>query len=1833
MNEFVIDLVGQLNMSATVKNIKTDLQELSKTLNQSGNERIELVGRLDPGETTKVLQNQLNLISQTLKLEIKSDGLNSVIESLAKIGKELSGLNVQQGVARMFEATTDAIEATDNALGKLTQTTYRYHGAERELTDWTEVHKNGFTTTSITSAWGEDEEGNKRQEEQSRQVIANYQERDRAIQKATNSAEKYNEQLTRTFKLITDSNSSQYIKNTQAQGEAFDRILDISAKVKSLGSITDAEQFTKQKMAIDADIQSLNDYLSVQRNIETQQKQSEKAAFNLTEQLAKLQSKYTDANSSKAITNTDNLDKLKDAAAEATTKIEALKNANSQTFTELDREAKKAVNNYDLMASAMQKAETMATKLKAKPVSVVKAEALNELNEFEAGLRRLGISFDETITRFDGTVQPLRAAIQELRTEFDQVGNSQQKLTDFSYLFGEIETRVNEFKRQKGFFDNINSEIEKAGKDLDALQSKLSGSKFSNSPGIHDLTEQLTQLRTEYDALKAALADKDPQAMDQMASEVKQNADAIKKKITEIDNAVRQFEKSANNAANSDLLSGKKKVLSNNIEIWLKNNTKASESTRAALRRLQEQIESADKTQLRNLSQQFVEIKKNAEAAGETGKKFLDVFKQNISKFTSWYGIGNIVATISREIRQAISDLREMDTVLTEISKTSDRTEQELEQLGQASFDTASKYGITAIDYLKGVQEMSRAGYQNSEQMAELAILAQSAGDMAAQTAQDYLMATDAAYQLGGSEEKLTQILDSQNMVTNRWAVSMTDMASATKEAASMAHNYGVSIEELTGLITVATAKTRESGTETGNALNSLFVNLSNISNKAIVKAFDQIGVSMRKIEGDSVRLKTPIELMKELSEVFNEAPEGSDTRAIILNKIGGKHYSNTLAAILQGWDDFEKVLNDYNDGIGSAAREAEKSANSWEGSVNKFTNSFTKLVNNFVTSGSAEKLIGILSGIVGMADKFISAFGGMGSAVGIFAGIMLSKQKAIHFSFDEETRSIKFGTKAMGEFTSATLKQGIATIGLKAKTLLFNTVLNIGLTAAISGIVYLFDSWIHEEEQLQQEHEEMIQKLQETSDKYKEAANNAANYLTTYKEILAKDEITQEDREKLLEMQNSILDTYGQQAEGIDLVNGKYQEQLDILAQIAGVEYEKALPNVIDLIKEVGEKAGEQSTDNVISYTNAAYRREIRVNDEQKELADWWKLTEEQYDKTRQSAEQYLNILEDIDGFSKRSEWSNGNETQIVDFDKNLPNSQKIDAITEALHRLNTETTAEQKNTPAYEALTQHLKDLLNGYEEYAKTIADNVETLIKGVSPADIGTNVNWANVTDETFKEWYDAIVSYYNSDRFGKDYQDAVIDWFDRNYTSVAQRIARGTTVAEIAYESEQAWKKRIESSDVFEFDYGAYAEDVTNVTTEIDKLQKVIDKIDSGKYSTIKDGFGLLDTYPELLNVISYPDRLKEKLIELQKAAPRDLIDELLELRENLQKTGNTQQIQQIDNLITALQRTDEVVEEITEDTEKMTVKDLEKMQTDSIDQIVDKLGKEKDELKDTLDLLKEHKETIEDTYDKQIAALKKENEERENNIKLQEKQQALEKAKRDKVIVYSAVRGRTIQEDTSAITKAQQELDDVLTDQQVSQLESKKDAEISTVEEQISAQEKLIKAKEDEIDIWKEYKDTLKSATDEISATNNDYLEAQKQFVLDENSTMEDRVANLKNYLIAVQNLVNGAAWDNGLSETDEVLNKHTSWIFGSTFDKDMELKRQDFKNLMQTEYINQLAKSGGNTLDTTKNNGTSVFSPNTTVNITANKVDEGIVEGIIERYVLEQYNKKVVGQ
>ena len=109
----------------------------------------------------------------------------------------------------------------------------------------------------------------------------------------------------------------------------------------------------------------------------------------------------------------------------------------------------------------------------------------------------------------------------------------------------------------------------------------------------------------------------------------------------------------------------------------------------------------------------------------------------------------------------------------------------------------------------------------------------------------------------------------------------------------------------------------------------------------------------------------------------------------------------------------------------------------------------------------------------------------------------------------------------------------------------------NLAISAAIMGVIALV-------QYLWEREEKARQKAAEAMEQYTDMADSIDGYVEEYgrlNDVVLDSASTVEEVESakvsLLEIQQTLIDTYGDEARGIDLVNGKYSDQLALLREL----------------------------------------------------------------------------------------------------------------------------------------------------------------------------------------------------------------------------------------------------------------------------------------------------------------------------------------------------------------------------------------------------------------------------------------------------------------------------------------------------------------------------------------------------------------------------------------------------------------------------------------------------------------------------------------------------------
>lgn len=358
-----------------------------------------------------------------------------------------------------------------------------------------------------------------------------------------------------------------------------------------------------------------------------------------------------------------------------------------------------------------------------------------------------------------------------------------------------------------------------------------------------------------------------------------------------------------------------------------------------------------------------------------------------ILQFANWYIIGNIFSSITGSISEAVQELKNVDAELVNIQKVMGATDGEMEELSNKAYEVGSALGVAASDYLASVNKWAQAGYGSlSDELGELSVRTQKVGDVQEETANQFLLSVDAAYQYKGNIEALTRVLDGANEISNNYATSVEKLAGGMGIVSSLAAQAGMEAQETMAAIGTITAVTQESGNSAARALRALILNIQGSTEIAIddasgerwtedeieatAAALGDLNIATREYKDGVEQLRNPMEVIGELSEKYRKGLINEVQLQEVVSSLGGKVRSNQLQALITNYDMYEEMLQTYNDSVGSADRELDIYLNSWEAKTNRLKNQWVELVKSFKASDISKGILDIGNALLSVANS-----------------------------------------------------------------------------------------------------------------------------------------------------------------------------------------------------------------------------------------------------------------------------------------------------------------------------------------------------------------------------------------------------------------------------------------------------------------------------------------------------------------------------------------------------------------------------------------------------------------------------------------------------------------------------------------------------------------------------------------------------------------------------------------------------------------------------------------------------------------------------------------------
>lgn len=403
-----------------------------------------------------------------------------------------------------------------------------------------------------------------------------------------------------------------------------------------------------------------------------------------------------------------------------------------------------------------------------------------------------------------------------------------------------------------------------------------------------------------------------------------------------------------------------------------------------------------------SLSKVTQSVKPLSSYISEMGQKFRSLSQYLISNFG--------FQALTTGIRSGVTSIKELDSAMTELKKTSEGTKQEYRDFTTQARTDAKDIGSTTTQITSSAADFSRLGYSlnESQTLAKNTGILKNVSEFGSiDDATTAMISMMKAYDVKVDDSM--DLVDKMNLIGNNYAISTDGIATALQDSGSALVAAGNDFDKSVALVTAANSVVQDPS-KVGAGLRTIALRLRgtsaeelssmgedteglvettsklNSNIKSLTAVNDKAGVSILDMNGN---YRDTYDILKDISQVWDDIgkqdlADGQNRQAALLEMMAGKNRSNILASILQHPELLTDVYNDSaNNFQNSAQNELNTYLDSIEAKTTKIKESWSQLWQSEGSTNTFKGLLDIGNGAVGLLNglglnKTLAGVGGM---------------------------------------------------------------------------------------------------------------------------------------------------------------------------------------------------------------------------------------------------------------------------------------------------------------------------------------------------------------------------------------------------------------------------------------------------------------------------------------------------------------------------------------------------------------------------------------------------------------------------------------------------------------------------------------------------------------------------------------------------------------------------------------------------------------------------------------------------------------------------------------
>lgn len=374
----------------------------------------------------------------------------------------------------------------------------------------------------------------------------------------------------------------------------------------------------------------------------------------------------------------------------------------------------------------------------------------NKINNIQRQNIKIPVKFDIQNKDINKILSGIQKQTSKIKIDTDITGVKQAE----SAIQG-LKTSASQLSKFKFKFDTKGIDA-----DLAKIESQIN--RFNQSAFTKGQTSQLNQIKASFSELKSVVSSFN-------GKDVLDESDLLSYNtaLKTVQNQVKILSNELSGMVSFD----DRLTLSNKIQTWLNNNTKATEEAKAELQSYINTLKNVDTDMstgtFNNIKKGFSSTTSEMQALGKTGKSALDDFKRAFSRITQFAGAYGLIQNVAFEVpRQMVQAVRDINAAQIELRKVSEASDSQLSAYWEEAAASAQKYGATINEVINSTADWQRLGYNldESKVLSDATTLMQRIGDnMTQQSSSEGLISTLQGFQLEADE--VNRIVDEVNEV------------------------------------------------------------------------------------------------------------------------------------------------------------------------------------------------------------------------------------------------------------------------------------------------------------------------------------------------------------------------------------------------------------------------------------------------------------------------------------------------------------------------------------------------------------------------------------------------------------------------------------------------------------------------------------------------------------------------------------------------------------------------------------------------------------------------------------------------------------------------------------------------------------------------------------------------------------------------------------------------------------------------------------------------------------------------------------------------------------